>query len=626
MDSDILLGRYIIQDTLGAGSGGVVNLAWDTRIRRNVAIKRIKLPRHQMGSAVPGLEEARTGAQLHDSRIVNVYDFEVEGGEALLIMEFVDGMSLGDIMDRIPRMLTHDEVASIAQNVGKALQHAHKNHVLHLDVKPDNILVDSSGTSKVTDFGIARLAKGSGFGAATAGTIGYMPPEQLRGEQVDERSDQWAFAAMLYELLVGDNPFIAGTFMESLDLVETSEIYLPSSIVDELDPKIDDVLFRALSPNPDDRYDSVSDLVSDLLPHLGKPKTGRSSLSGLVGELGQKVVLGSPEDRITAMISASGKGNYGTAPTIADVDDDYDDQDDDLYFDDEEPAYAGAFGKTVVREDYDERKWVRRRSFRDIVDESRFKIAGRVVGALSSGAIAWLGASSAPLPWPITTLVAALAVGAVGAISPSIGAVVSLALLGVGAIYAGWLPQGIIILVLTAIWWMAEGRRGVAESNCATLAPSAGLIGMAMISPIACGYFLSMKKAMIASGFGVAVMLIAFPITASSELWSLLPSFLDSNSASTGAFLNIYNSLSLWTWAAGWVCGALAMSMLANRGSKMLSLLGVALCIGIIIASKVLGISIAGEPVGFGAGDIAAFALPPIAGIVMVWLCESPRR
>ncbi len=618
MDSDILMGRYIIQDVLGAGSGGVVNLAWDTKMNRNVAIKRIRLPRHSSGLQVPGLEEARTGAHLHDSRIVNVFDFEVCNGEALLIMEFVDGMSLGDLMDHIPRMLTLDEVASIAQNVGKALQHAHQSHVLHLDVKPDNIIVDSSGSSKVTDFGIARLAKGSGFGSATAGTIGYMPPEQLRGGQVDERTDQWAFAAMLYELLVGDNPFVADTFMESLELVEGAEIYLPSSIVEGLDPEIDDVLFRALDPNPDDRYESVAAFAKDLLPHLGKTRAGRSGLSSLVRELGSRVVLGSPTDRIATMMGLSDDAQ-ATMSAIPDEDDEIFYTDTGL-LDDQNETRTGRDGKTAV---YDEREWVPRRRLRNSIGERGARIAARVVGCGANAAIGWLGASAIPFPAPMLSLVAATAAAALGALWPTIGSAASLALLGAGAICAGWLPQGALILMISAIWWMSVGRRGATESNCAVLAPAAGMLGMSMISPIASGYLLPPRKTLPTSIFGAALILILFPITDSTVPWTANPWLADSAVGITD-MMGVYLDPSLWLWATGWIAGSLVMSLLANRGSKVISIVGVMLCMGIIICLRLLGQAMSeASGTGFDLLTVAAFAAPLATGMAMIWLYDS---
>ncbi|MBR2522526.1 MAG: serine/threonine protein kinase [Coriobacteriales bacterium] len=278
MESELLLNRYILQDRLGGGSGGEVNLAWDTRMRRNVAIKRIPLPIYQQSDSIPGLEEARTAAKLSDQRIISVHDFEETGNEALLIMEFVDGISLGALMDTIPRLLTPDEIASIAQNVGKALQYAHNHNVLHLDVKPDNVMLDMSGQTKMTDFGLARLGQRSGFGVATGGTIGYMPPEQLSGGEVSEATDQWAFAMVIYELVTGSNPFIAPTFAESANLIASSDIYLPSSIREEFDEEFDEILFTALSIDPQERFASIGEFITELIPHLGNPKNGRARL------------------------------------------------------------------------------------------------------------------------------------------------------------------------------------------------------------------------------------------------------------------------------------------------------------------------------------------------------------
>ena len=230
-DRQLILNRYRPIGEAKAGGFGTVRVAWDTRIQRKVAIKCIELdevdaaraalpganavaqraPQHEPlpweddpvfndadeaeGDAtsvfdlvgdgplvhslahVPGLDEARTAAMLSDASIVAVYDFEVQESTAYLIMEYVEGVTLTELLHRHADRLTLDVVAAVFASVSHALEVAHANQVLHLDIKPDNVLINHQGQVKVTYFGLATLADASGYGAAGGGTIGYMPLE-----------------------------------------------------------------------------------------------------------------------------------------------------------------------------------------------------------------------------------------------------------------------------------------------------------------------------------------------------------------------------------------------------------------------------------------------------------------
>lgn len=618
MDSNLLLDRYVIQETLGSGSGGVVNLAWDTRMQRNVAIKRIELPEHKALDQIPGLDEARTGAQLHDSRIVNVFDFEVTDDEALLIMEFVDGISLGALMDRIPRMLTLDEVASIVQNVGKALQHAHQHHVLHLDVKPDNILIDTDGMSKMTDFGIGRLARRGSFGEATAGTIGYMPPEQLRGEAITEKSDQWAFAVVVYELLVGEDPFIRGSFAESLQAMQHEEIPLPSATDEALDPAIDDVIFKALSLDPDERYPSVAKFVAALSPYLGKARTGRTRLGKLVSVFGDDIALGSPEERMAAIQDMD---DYGPGEQM---------QFDELYYDDEfetveiQPDdYIDGYGEEA--DPYDERRVVKRRSYKNMIGERGISTISRAVAAVCNAALAYLAMLSIPFPEAWMGWAAVGAVAALGAIVPRVAPLASLGLLAAGMVFADWIPQAVILIVLALIWWIFLGRKGNAEANCGVLAPAAGLLGFAYLQPLFTGYMMRWREALFTGLFGVVLMLLVFPLTGSGELFKASLGFIPNTTGTRAALVGVYWGTELWISVVAWLVATLAMSVLANRGSKALSMVGALISTAIIVISRVLFGIVGGTlPALMTVDFVLAVLLPLVIVWVAIWI-HSPE-
>jgi hypothetical protein len=310
VESRLILDRYRPLHTVGEGGFGTVVLAWDTRMQRRVAIKRLPLPRDGAGctSHPPGLVEARTGAMLNHPAIVTVLDFDTDADEAFLVMEYIDGSSLASILDHLDGPLEPDEASAIAEALTDALEFAHDNGVLHLDIKPENVLVTQDGRVKVADFGVAALTSLAGSGDSRGGTSGFMPPEQLAGRAVDARSDEWALATLVSEALEGS----------------------------DVAPELERVLEAAMAPEPHDRYHSVKAFHDELLPLLGDPLAGRDSLASVVAELTgddvdaeadlQRVGLwdraggraGSALLRSAATIEAAGLAFAGLAPFALD--------------------------------------------------------------------------------------------------------------------------------------------------------------------------------------------------------------------------------------------------------------------------------------------------------------------
>ncbi|MDR2714623.1 MAG: serine/threonine protein kinase [Coriobacteriales bacterium] len=280
MNEQLLLNRYRLQQRRGHGGFGVVDIAWDQRLRRRVAIKRI--PLRVEASDLPGIEEARTAALLSNPHIVSVYDFEITGAEALIIMENVDGPSLAELMQKSQELFDFDALRAVLSGVVSALECAHENQVLHLDIKPANILIDHAGNIKMSDFGLSALSSTAGFTGPEGGTIGYMPPEQIAMEPVDERSDLWALAALTYHLLTGTNPFFAHTAQESYNQIVYEPVILPSVLCPDLDEGIDDVLMSALDADMDMRPRSVKAFWKKLSGYLGHEKRGQKELKTLV--------------------------------------------------------------------------------------------------------------------------------------------------------------------------------------------------------------------------------------------------------------------------------------------------------------------------------------------------------
>ena len=281
--ADVLLNRYRIMNARGTGGFGTVLTCWDTRLQRRVAIKR--LPLSGSGAAATlgeALREARTSSMLAHPNIVTVYDFEVEGSFAYLVMEYVDGLTLAELLKRVEGgILTHDEASCLVQSVASALGYAHENGVLHMDIKPTNIMIDRTGTVKLCDFGMASLASAAGYGGARGGTIGYMPPEQIEGDIVDERTDVFSLAVVVWQALLGESPFKAPTAEKSLALIRKGPGN-PSKADSALAGMAEEALLGALAPDPASRIPSVETLAKELVFALGDPAVGLQSLRDLV--------------------------------------------------------------------------------------------------------------------------------------------------------------------------------------------------------------------------------------------------------------------------------------------------------------------------------------------------------
>lgn len=281
MDHRLILDRYRPLADLGTGGHGSVVLAFDTRLARRVAVKSLPLPQ---GTVQAGLEEARTAALLAHPGIVTVYEWDTDEDQAHVVTEYVDGADLGAVLDAFGP-LDLDAAAAVLAPIASALAFAHENGALHLDVKPENVLVCRDGRVKLADFGIAALTDATGTAAASAGTLGFMPPEQLRGEELDERTDQWALAALAFEALADANPFSADTIEGAIFRAVDVEPAAPSEFEPDLPAALDDILLAALEPDPDSRYNSVGAFAHALLAQLGDEDTGRVTLATMVAEI-----------------------------------------------------------------------------------------------------------------------------------------------------------------------------------------------------------------------------------------------------------------------------------------------------------------------------------------------------
>lgn len=280
---ETLLGRYRVLARRGTGGFGTVCTCWDLRLQRRVAIKRMPLLSGGGTTAEAALAEARTACMLGHPNIVTVLDFESDGTYAYLVMEYVDGLNLAELLARVEGgRLTPAECGHVVDSVARALAYAHENRVLHLDIKPTNILIDRQGTVKLADFGMATLSSAAGYGDARGGTVGYMPPEQIEGMLVDERSDVFSLAVVACQALTGSDPFAAPTAAASLDKIRRGAAQRALRDCPELAAATEQTLLAALAVEPAGRTADVIDFADELIAGLGDPTEGASSLRDLV--------------------------------------------------------------------------------------------------------------------------------------------------------------------------------------------------------------------------------------------------------------------------------------------------------------------------------------------------------
>ncbi|MGH7618508.1 MAG: serine/threonine-protein kinase, partial [Gemmatimonadaceae bacterium] len=306
--SRALAPAYELDRELGRGGMAIVFAARDTRLKRRVAVKLLPPELAFRGDIrTRFLREAETAAQLNHPNIVPIFSVDERDGLVYFVMALVQGGSLGDrLRDR--GALPIDDARRLLRELADALGYAHRNGVIHRDIKPDNILIDAdTGRAMITDFGIARAATGGDSARLTAtgaaiGTPTYMSPEQATADRdIDGRSDLYSLGAMAYQMLTGDPPFIGASTPAVMVKHVTEQPVPPRNRRADIPPDLEAIVLKLLEKDPANRFATGEDLVAALDGAPIAPPVRASSRQGLTGDATARPSVAATDARTLAL-------------------------------------------------------------------------------------------------------------------------------------------------------------------------------------------------------------------------------------------------------------------------------------------------------------------------------------
>jgi serine/threonine-protein kinase len=279
--------RYEIQRELAQGGMAEVYLAHDRLLDRAVALKALFPEYAREPSFVERFRrEAQAAANLNNANIVGIYDWGQEAGTYFIVMEYVEGRSLRDLI-RSESPLDPNQASEIAAEIGSALAFAHRAGVVHRDVKPGNVLLTRAGNVKVTDFGIARAGTSDGLTqtGSVMGTATYFSPEQAQGLAVDGRSDVYSLGVVLYEMVTGVVPFTGDSPVAVAYKHVREEPMPPSQRNPDVPTDLEQIILTALAKDPDHRYQTADDMRADLLRFRRGRPLAAAPVTALIAEV-----------------------------------------------------------------------------------------------------------------------------------------------------------------------------------------------------------------------------------------------------------------------------------------------------------------------------------------------------
>ncbi|MEU0136493.1 Stk1 family PASTA domain-containing Ser/Thr kinase [Streptomyces sp. NPDC006296] len=284
-------GRYELGSVLGRGGMAEVYLAHDTRLGRTVAVKTLRADLARDPSFQARFRrEAQSAASLNHPAIVAVYDTGEDYVDGVsipyIVMEYVDGSTLRELLHS-GRKLLPERTLEMTVGILQALEYSHRAQIVHRDIKPANVMLTRTGQVKVMDFGIARAMGDSGMTmtqtAAVIGTAQYLSPEQAKGEQVDARSDLYSTGCLLYELLAVRPPFVGDSPVAVAYQHVREEPQPPSNFDPEITPEMDAIVLKALTKDPDYRYQSADEMRADIEACLDGQPVAATAAMGAAG-------------------------------------------------------------------------------------------------------------------------------------------------------------------------------------------------------------------------------------------------------------------------------------------------------------------------------------------------------
>ena len=289
MEGKILGNRYELIERIGGGGMAIVYKAKCHLLNRYVAVKILRSEFTDDEEFVKRFRiEAQAAASLSHPNIVSIFDVGHERNIHYIVMEFIDGITLKEYITQMGE-LPWREAVSIAVQICSALEQAHKNHIIHRDIKPHNILLTKEGIAKVTDFGIARAVSSATITmvGSTIGSVHYFSPEQARGSFTDEKSDLYSLGITIYEMVTGKVPFDGETPVAVALKHIQEKAERPSDVNASIPKGVNDLIVKAIKKDQNLRYQNASEMLSDLQRTLGEPNT-KIAGSGIKEELPTK--------------------------------------------------------------------------------------------------------------------------------------------------------------------------------------------------------------------------------------------------------------------------------------------------------------------------------------------------
>ena len=320
--------RYEILGRIGSGGMADVYKGKDHKLNRYVAIKVLKSDyRNDQVFIQKFVSEAQAAAGLMHPNVVNVYDVGQDRGLFYMVMELVEGITLKDYIEKKGK-LSAKETISISIQMVTGLQAAHNHHIIHRDIKPQNIIISKEGKVKVTDFGIARATTATKtISTSVMGSVHYTSPEQARGGVVDEKSDIYSVGITMYEMITGHVPFDGDSTVSVALKHLQEEMVSPAEEVPDIPYSLECIIMKCTQKNPERRYHDCASLLQDLKRSLVDPDGDFVAMGAVPDDSDRTVVMSTDEIRRLQ------EQNYD------DDDDDYDDDDDEDEDDDDGRAY-----------------------------------------------------------------------------------------------------------------------------------------------------------------------------------------------------------------------------------------------------------------------------------------------